>query len=213
MQVNLAGSMQTNPTFWLNPKNGVSYPIVVQTPQYWIDSLSDLANLQVDGKHGVMPLGGGLHDHAHTTTPAVVSHYNVQPVIDIYATTHDRDLGAVAGDIQKILDDTAKEVPGGSTVKLRGAGHDDDRRLRPALRRPRPGDRADLHADRRELSILDRSVRDRQRAAGRARRHRLDALHHPHHAFGAGLDGSDHVHGRRHRQFDPRRLLRSREDG
>ena len=119
LQVNLAGSLQTNPTFWLNPKNGVSYPIVVQTPQYWLDSMSDLANVQVDGKNGVMPLGG-VAVTTRTTTPAVISHYNVQPVIDIYATTHDRDLGAVAGDIQKILDDTAKEVPGGSTVKLRG---------------------------------------------------------------------------------------------
>ena len=119
MQVNLAGSLQTNPTFWLNPKNGVSYPIVVQTPQYWLDSMSDLANMQVDGKNGIMPLGG-ISTTTRTTTPAVVSHYNVQPVIDIYATTHDRDLGAIAGDIQTILDDTAREVPAGSTVKLRG---------------------------------------------------------------------------------------------
>ncbi len=119
MQVNLAGSLQTNPTFWLNPKNGVSYPIVVQTPQYWIDSMSDLANMQVDGKNGTMPLGG-VATTTRTTTPAVVSHYNVQPVVDIYSTTHERDLGAVAGDIQKILDETARDVPAGSTVKLRG---------------------------------------------------------------------------------------------
>ncbi len=58
MQVNLAGSMQTNPAFWLNPKSGVSYPIVVQTPQYWIDSVSELNNLQVSGRNGPMPLGG-----------------------------------------------------------------------------------------------------------------------------------------------------------
>ncbi len=119
MQVNLAGALQTNPTFWLNPRNGVSYPIVVQTPQYWLHTMSDLANLQVDGKNGPMPLGG-VATTRRTTTPAVVSHYIVQPVSDIYATTHDRDLGAVAADIQKILDDTAKEVPRGSTVTLRG---------------------------------------------------------------------------------------------
>ena len=119
MQVNLAGSLQTSPTFWLNPKNGVSYPVVVQTPQYWIDSMSDLGNMQVDGKNGPMPLGG-VSDTTRTTSPAVVSHYNVQPVIDVYATTHDRDLGAVAGDIQRILDETKKEVPAGSTVVLRG---------------------------------------------------------------------------------------------
>ena len=119
MQVNLAGSLQTNPTFWLNPTNGVSYPIVIQTPQYWLDSMSDLNSLEVAGKNGPMPLGG-MARTVRSASPGVVSHYNVQPVIDIYATTHDRDLGAVARDIQKILDDTARDVPGGSTVKLRG---------------------------------------------------------------------------------------------
>ena len=119
MQVNLAGSMQTNPTFWLNPKNGVSYPIVVQTPQYWLDSMSELNNLQVDGNNGPMPLGG-VATTVRSSSPGVVSHYNVQPVIDIYAATHDRDLGAIASDIQKVLDDTAREVPAGSKVALRG---------------------------------------------------------------------------------------------
>ena len=119
MQVNLAGSMQTNPTFWLNPKNGVSYPIVVQTPQWWIDSMSELNNLQIDGKNGTMPLGG-VANTKRSASPGVVSHYNVQPVIDIYASTNDRDLGAIASDIQTILDDTARDAPPGSTVKLRG---------------------------------------------------------------------------------------------
>ena len=119
MQINLAGSVQTNPTFWLDPKSGVSYPIVVQTPQYWIDSIGDLNNLQVDGKNGPMPLGG-VALTSRTMSPGVVSHYNVQPVIDIYATTHDRDLGAIAADIQHVLNDTKKDVPVGSTVVLRG---------------------------------------------------------------------------------------------
>ena len=119
MQVNLAGSLQTNPTFWLNPTNGVSYPIVIQTPQYWLDSMSDLNALQVEGKNGPMPLGG-IARTVRAAAPGVVSHYNVQPVIDIYATTHGRDLGAIANDIQKVLDDTERDVPGGSTVKLRG---------------------------------------------------------------------------------------------
>ncbi len=119
MQVNLAGSQQTNPTFWLNPKNGVSYPIVIQTPQYWIDSMAELNNLQVQGRNGPMPLGA-IATTVRSASPGVVSHYNVQPVLDIYATTHGRDLGAIANDIQAVLDDTARDVPGGSTVKLRG---------------------------------------------------------------------------------------------
>jgi CzcA family heavy metal efflux pump len=119
LQVNLAGSMQTNPTFWLNPKSGVSYPIVVQTPQYWVDTMGDLRNVQVNGAHGPMPLGG-VASVSRATSPAVVSHYNVQPVIDIYATTNERDLGAIAKDIQTILNETKGQVPAGSTVVLRG---------------------------------------------------------------------------------------------
>ncbi len=115
----LAGSIQTAPTFWLNPRNGVSYPIVVQMPQYYIDTLDELKNMPITGPGGSQLLGG-IADITRTPTDAVVSHYNVQPVIDIYATTHGRDLGAVAADIQSILNDTAKEVPVGSSVVLRG---------------------------------------------------------------------------------------------
>ncbi len=115
----LAGSIQTAPTFWLNPRNGVSYPIVVQMPQYYMDTISDLKNMPITAPGGSQLLGG-MADITRGPTSAVVSHYNVQPVIDIFATTHGRDLGAVAGDIQTILDDTAKDVPLGSTVVLRG---------------------------------------------------------------------------------------------
>ena len=119
LQITLAGSTQTSPTFWLNPRNGVSYPIAVQMPQYWMDSMSDLRNLPVDGENGPMPLGG-IAGVSRTATPAVVSHYNVQPVIDIYAATHGRDLGAISADIQTILDETASSKPEGATVVLRG---------------------------------------------------------------------------------------------
>ena len=60
MQVNLAGSLQTNPTCWLNPNNGVSYPIDIQTPQYWIDSLSELRDLQVQGRRTDRSLSAAL---------------------------------------------------------------------------------------------------------------------------------------------------------
>jgi multidrug efflux pump subunit AcrB len=119
LQVTLAGSIQTAPTFWLNPKNGVSYPVVAQSPQYWVDTLPGLETVpasQGDSRQ----LLAGVASVTRGASNAVVSHYAVQPVIDIFATNHERDLGAVSADIQKILDDAAKEAPRGSTVVLRG---------------------------------------------------------------------------------------------
>jgi multidrug efflux pump subunit AcrB len=119
--VNLAGSIQVAPTYWLNPKNGVSYPIVIQTPQYRLDSLEALKNVPLTGSKPNNPeLLGGLSDIRRQDTDAVVSHYAIQPVFDIYATTQDRDLGAVAGDIQKVLDDTSRDLPPGASVAIRG---------------------------------------------------------------------------------------------
>src|SRR5208282_4882088 len=119
LQDALAGSIQTAPTFWLNPQNGVSYPIVAQTPQYWVRSLSNLENIPASLGSDKQILGG-VATIKRNVTDAVVSHYAVQPVIDIFATNNERDLGAVAADIQKILDDTAKEASPGSTVVVRG---------------------------------------------------------------------------------------------
>ena len=116
----LAGSIQTAPTFWLNPRNGVSYPIVVQMPQYYIDTLNDLKNMPITAPGGSSQPLGGIANITREPTAAVVSHYNVQPVIDVFATTHGRDLGAIASDIQSILNETAKDVPQGSSVVLRG---------------------------------------------------------------------------------------------
>jgi multidrug efflux pump subunit AcrB len=119
VQDTLAGSFQTAPTFWLNPKNGVSYPIVVQMPQYWVDTLGDLNNVPVSATDTTQLLGG-IARIRRGMSDGVVSHYNVEPVVDIYATAHGRDLGGVATDIQKILDATKTEAPPGSTVVLRG---------------------------------------------------------------------------------------------
>jgi multidrug efflux pump subunit AcrB len=119
LQDALAGSIQTAPTFWLNPENGVSYPIVAQTPQYWENSLSTLENIPASEGSDKQILGA-VATIRRGVSDAVVSHYAVQPVIDIFATNNERDLGAVAADIQKILDDTAKDVPAGTTVVVRG---------------------------------------------------------------------------------------------
>ena len=98
LQDTFAGSIQTAPTFWLNPKNGVSYPIVAQTPQYWVDTLSNLENIPASQALSTQILGG-IATVKRGFSDAVVSHYAVQPVIDIFATNNQRDLGAVSDDI------------------------------------------------------------------------------------------------------------------
>ena len=119
LQESLSGSFKVAPTFWINPKNGVAYPIVAQTPQYWLDSLSSLENIPASAQDASQIIGG-LATIKRGVGPSVVSHYAVQPVLDIYATNNGRDLGAVSADIQKILDDTSKDLPRGSSVAMRG---------------------------------------------------------------------------------------------
>jgi multidrug efflux pump subunit AcrB len=123
--VMLAGTSQVAPIFWLNPKNGVQYPIVMQTPQYQLDSLSSLRNMPITT--GVTALGstvpqvlGGVAKVRRTSSNAVVSQYDIAPMVQIYATTQGRDLGAVAADINEILKTTQHDVPKGSTVRLLG---------------------------------------------------------------------------------------------
>ncbi|HZV61176.1 MAG TPA: efflux RND transporter permease subunit [Methylophilaceae bacterium] len=121
MVVNLAGSSQVAPTFWLNPSNGVSYPIVIQTPEYHLDSLSDLANLPISGAgSSTQQILGGLATFQRGNANAVVSQYDIQPMVQVNASTQGRDLGAVAKDIQRILDETAAQVPKGAKVELLG---------------------------------------------------------------------------------------------
>ncbi|MGA2043249.1 MAG: efflux RND transporter permease subunit [Roseiarcus sp.] len=119
VQATLSGSTQTAPTYWLNPSNGVSYPVSIQTPQYDIDSLGALSNLPLAAAQSTQLLGG-LATLSPEPLDAIVSHYNVQDAVNIYATTQGRDLGGVAADIQKILDEARAELPRGSTVAIRG---------------------------------------------------------------------------------------------
>src|SRR6202171_6406102 len=121
MLTTLSGSSQSAPTYWLDPANGVSYAVSVQTPQRDIDTMAGLKNIPVTTSGGGGPqLLGGLANVQRTNSNAVVSHYNVQPVIDIYATPQGRDLGALASDIQKIIHQTASDLPKGASVALRG---------------------------------------------------------------------------------------------
>ncbi|MGE7138920.1 efflux RND transporter permease subunit [Luteibacter sp. NPDC031894] len=120
--VNLAGSSQVAPTFWLNPKNGVSYPIVMQTPQYSIDSLPDLENVPISPSTGTAgaQILGGFASVSRTAMSSVVSQYNINSMVEIFATTQDRDLGAVAADIQKVVDANRKFLPKASSTALLG---------------------------------------------------------------------------------------------
>jgi multidrug efflux pump subunit AcrB len=122
--VTLSGSGQVKPNFWLNTQNGVSYPIVAQMPQYRIDSVTDLVNVPVTSSDTKTPQYlGGLARITPGPSPGVVSHYNVQPVIDIYGAVQGRDLGTVSGAVERILQETRKDVPRGSYVALRGQVH------------------------------------------------------------------------------------------
>jgi len=119
--ISLSGSFQTSPTFWLDPKNGVSYSIVTQSPQYSLDTLEALRNIPITGSLGGPPQTlGALATITRGVGPAVVSHYNVQPTIDIFSAVQDRDLGGVSSDIRKIIVDTKSHLPKGASVILRG---------------------------------------------------------------------------------------------
>jgi multidrug efflux pump subunit AcrB len=118
--VNLAGSTQVAPTFWLNPKNGVTYPIALQTPQYQLDSLQALQNLPINAPGAPTTVLGGIADIERSHANAVVSQYDISSMVQIYATVQGRDLGAVSADISDIIARNAKDKPKGATVALVG---------------------------------------------------------------------------------------------
>ena len=120
----LSGSSQTQPAFWLNPQNGVVYNIAVQTPQYAVDSLDSLLNLPVGaggGAGGSPPqLLGNLVEARQGRQPAVVSRYNIQPVVDVYVSVQGTDLASVASKVQMLVDEMRPKLSRGSQVTIRG---------------------------------------------------------------------------------------------
>ncbi|CAN0314299.1 unnamed protein product, partial [Phaeothamnion confervicola] len=117
----LSGSFQTSPSFWLNPKNGVSYNIITQTPQYNVNSLQAVANIPISGSDGARPgILGDLATIGRGAEPAVGSHWNVQPVIDIFGAVQGRDLGGLADDVNRVVDASMKDLPKGSRLIVRG---------------------------------------------------------------------------------------------
>lgn len=121
MLISLSGSFQVTPMFYLNPKNGVNYNLVTQTPQYDQTSDQDLQNIPLSTADGKQP--GILADVAsieRTTEPGSINHYNIRRVVDIYAAVQDRDLGGVGRDVTRIVDANRKLLPRGSFVTIRG---------------------------------------------------------------------------------------------
>jgi CzcA family heavy metal efflux pump len=119
--VSLSGSFQTAPTFWLNRENGVTYNVAVQTPEYRVDSLQALMNTPVMAPGAPAPqVLGNLATVSPAVTPAVISHYNIMPVMDVYASVQGRDLGGVARDTRKIVAAFEKKLPRGSRIDVRG---------------------------------------------------------------------------------------------
>ena len=208
--ISLSGSFQTAPNFWLNPKNGVTYQMAVQSPQYRMTSLDDLMAVPVDSAQGAQLLGNLVQVHP-VARPAVVNHWNVQPVIDVYASTQDRDLGGGRGhrpDHQRLRWPTAARHPYRASrpgkhhaLLVPGAGH------------RTPGrDRACLFTHRHQLSVVARSLHHHLRAARSPGRDLLVPAVDPHHPERALADRFGDVHGRGHRQLNSDGQLRARAD-
>jgi len=128
-----SGSFQTSPTFWLDPRNGVSYDIAVQSPEYSLDTLQDLKNIPITGAASTLPRTGDARmggkpvqilGNLITIKPGdemgVVDHYNIAPVIDIYGNVVNTDLASVDRKIEKIIAESKSRLPRGSQIVVRG---------------------------------------------------------------------------------------------
>lgn len=118
--VALSGSFQTSPTFWLNPKTGVTYSVAVQSPQYQMDSLQDLHNIPVSDPSSPMQILSGVASITRGHGLGTVTHYNIAPVIDVYGSVDGTDLGTVSKAIDSILARDQKLLPRGTRVTVRG---------------------------------------------------------------------------------------------
>jgi multidrug efflux pump subunit AcrB len=120
MLVSLSGSFQTSPSFWVDPKSGTQYNVTSQTPQFRLSNLNDLGNTPLNGPGGESQILSSVANIHRSVAPAVVSHYNATPTLDIYGSVQGTDLGYVAGEFQKIIKASEKDLPKGSHVLMRG---------------------------------------------------------------------------------------------
>jgi len=119
--VSLSSSGQAAPNYWLNRQNGVNYQVAVQTPQYRMDSMDALGNTPIMAPALVRPqLLTNVASTRRTFAPAVISHYNVQPVVDVLASVQRSDLGSVMRGVERIVADVETRLPRGSFVSIRG---------------------------------------------------------------------------------------------
>ena len=117
----VAGSLQTAPVYWLNPANGVTYPVVAQTPEYMADTIEELESIPVTGSRSPEPQTlGALGQLVRLSAAPVVSQYNIRPMVNVFAATQGRDLGAVAADVERAIAQLDAEKPAAVTVTLRG---------------------------------------------------------------------------------------------
>jgi CzcA family heavy metal efflux pump len=117
--VSLSSSGQVSPNYWLHPDTGVSYLIAVQTPEYRLTSMEEIRNTPLATPRGAQLLSN-VAAAERATTPLAISHYNVQPVLDVYAGVQDRDLGSVAREVDQIVKDASARLPRGSFIQVRG---------------------------------------------------------------------------------------------
>ena len=122
MLMSLSGTSQVTPTYWLSPVNGVSYAVSMQTPQARVSTMDEISRTPLTGSTpgAATQMLGNLAQFSRSYSPAVVNHYNVQPVFDIYSNVYDRDLGGVSTDVHAIVDEFTPKLPPGMTITMRG---------------------------------------------------------------------------------------------
>ncbi len=212
--ISLSGSFQTQPSYWLDPKNGVTYSVVAQTPQYDMASIGDIDNVPItsDGVHRPEILGDVVST-SRRAEMAVVSHYNIQRAIDIFGNVQDRDLGGVASDIDRIVEKARAKLPRGSQL----IDPRPDRHHAVVLPRtagwPGAFHHPGLLSHRDQLPILAGSVHYHYRAARRHGRDRDLPLCFADNVERSRVDGRHHERRRGHGQQHPGDQLRERASG
>ena len=214
----LSGSGQVSPTYWLDYKTGVSHLVNMQTPQTQLTSMNDLETIPIDKGDGD-PDGqgaqilGSLSQISQIGRPLEVSHRDIMPVVDIYASNADRDLGAVSDAVEGVLQRMKGSVPHGAAVQVQGQAVTMKVRVCAAAGRARAVDPARLSRNCRQLPVLARSLHHYYGPPGCLDRHRLVPVPDQHHRVGTCPDWRNHVHGDGDGELDIGGGLRPRRVG